>query len=48
MKAPEVVDPWTPGSYIALKALLSARLCSAVWGIINDCDETYNYWEPVS
>lgn len=37
---------WAPGVYTALKALLSARLCSAVWCIISDCDETYNYWEP--
>lgn len=42
-----VVDVWTPGPYTALKALLSARLCAAIWGLINDCDETYNYWEPV-
>ncbi|XP_071527960.1 alpha-1,2-mannosyltransferase ALG9 [Panulirus ornatus] len=41
-----VVEPWTPGSYTALKALLSARLCAAIWALINDCDETYNYWEP--
>ncbi|XP_047486445.1 alpha-1,2-mannosyltransferase ALG9-like [Penaeus chinensis] len=41
-----VVEPWTPGAYTALKALLSARLCAAIWALINDCDETYNYWEP--
>ncbi|KAK3864709.1 hypothetical protein Pcinc_029623 [Petrolisthes cinctipes] len=41
-----VVDAWTPGPYTALKALLSARLCAAIWGLISDCDETYNYWEP--
>ncbi|XP_076034373.1 alpha-1,2-mannosyltransferase ALG9-like isoform X2 [Oratosquilla oratoria] len=41
-----IVDPWTPSSYTALKALLSARLCSAIWGLVGDCDETYNYWEP--
>ena len=43
-----LIEPWTPGAYTALKALLSARLCSAIWGLVNDCDETYNYWEPVS
>lgn len=32
----------------AFKLLLSARFCSAVWCHITDCDETYNYWEPVS
>ncbi|KAK8730809.1 hypothetical protein OTU49_007944 [Cherax quadricarinatus] len=41
-----IVEPWTPSSYTALKALLSARLCAAIWALINDCDETYNYWEP--
>ncbi|KAF2359705.1 GPI mannosyltransferase [Trinorchestia longiramus] len=38
---------WCPGTATALKALLSARLCAAVWGIITDCDETFNYWEPM-
>ena len=26
---------------------MSARLCAAAWNIVGDCDETYNYWEPV-
>ncbi|XP_020288827.1 alpha-1,2-mannosyltransferase ALG9 isoform X2 [Pseudomyrmex gracilis] len=30
----------------AYKLLLFARLCSAMWCHITDCDETYNYWEP--
>ncbi|XP_027201024.2 alpha-1,2-mannosyltransferase ALG9-like [Dermatophagoides pteronyssinus] len=25
---------------------LMARLCSSLWNNINDCDETFNYWEP--
>lgn len=41
-------SPWTPKGYTAFKILLSARLCAAVWNIVGDCDETYNYWEPVS
>uniref|UniRef100_T1JLB9 Mannosyltransferase n=1 Tax=Strigamia maritima TaxID=126957 RepID=T1JLB9_STRMM len=40
------IDPWAPSAHSALKALLSARLCAAVWNNISDCDETYNYWEP--
>ena len=40
-------DIWTPNIQTAFKALTSARLCAAVWNNINDCDETYNYWEPV-
>nr|XP_022339393.1 alpha-1,2-mannosyltransferase ALG9-like [Crassostrea virginica] len=39
--------PWTPKGYTAFKILLSARLCAAVWNIVGDCDETYNYWEPM-
>jgi len=40
-------DSWAPSGYTAWKLLLSARLCSAVWSGISDCDETYNYWEPM-
>lgn len=36
-----------PGVDTAFKLLLSARFCSAIWSHITDCDETYNYWEPV-
>ncbi|RWS25369.1 alpha-1:2-mannosyltransferase ALG9-like protein [Leptotrombidium deliense] len=38
--------PWSPQAATAFKALLSARLCAAVWSNISDCDETFNYWEP--
>jgi len=27
--------------------LLSVRLCAAIWSHITDCDETFNYWEPL-
>lgn len=37
----------TPAVDIAFKAFLSARFCSAVWSFITDCDETFNYWEPL-
>ena len=33
-------------SWTAFKFLISARICSALWSIISDCDETFNYWEP--
>jgi alpha-1,2-mannosyltransferase len=36
-----------PSNDTAFKALLSARFCAAVWSHITDCDETYNFWEPV-
>ncbi|XP_064638611.1 alpha-1,2-mannosyltransferase ALG9-like [Lineus longissimus] len=35
-----------PSGYTAFKALMSARLCAAIWSNLSDCDETYNYWEP--
>ncbi|KAI0207456.1 Alpha-1,2-mannosyltransferase ALG9 [Lamellibrachia satsuma] len=44
---PVVSMPWAPTTSTALKALLSARLCAAIWSNISDCDETYNYWEPM-
>lgn len=37
-----------PRADIAFKILLTARFCSAIWSNISDCDETYNFWEPVS
>ncbi|XP_046447419.1 alpha-1,2-mannosyltransferase ALG9-like [Daphnia pulex] len=40
-------DDWSPNVQTVFKALASARLCAAVWNNITDCDETYNYWEPL-
>lgn len=37
----------TPDAGVVLKVLLSARLCAAFWSHVTDCDETYNYWEPL-
>ncbi|KAI8148525.1 Alg9-like mannosyltransferase family-domain-containing protein [Fennellomyces sp. T-0311] len=31
----------------ALRILLIARITSALFGVIQDCDEVYNYWEPL-
>eukprot|EP00050_Salpingoeca_kvevrii_P003186 m.217243 g.217243 ORF g.217243 m.217243 type:complete len:507 (-) comp10785_c1_seq26:958-2478(-) len=28
-------------------SLLAARLAAALWSPISDCDETFNYWEPL-
>ncbi|XP_005091450.1 alpha-1,2-mannosyltransferase ALG9 [Aplysia californica] len=39
-------DVWTPTVGTAFKLLMSARLCAALWSVVSDCDETYNYWEP--
>lgn len=42
-------DPhWSPSPYSAFKLLISARFAAALWSTISDCDETFNYWEPVS
>ncbi|CAG5130362.1 unnamed protein product [Candidula unifasciata] len=39
-------DSWTPTPGTAFKLLMSARLCAALWSVVSDCDETFNYWEP--
>lgn len=39
---------WAPEGSTAFKCLLSARFCAALLSNISDCDETFNYWEPVS
>ena len=37
---------YAPVKSLAFKLLLICRFCSAMMANINDCDETYNYWEP--
>ena len=39
---------WSPPPTAAFKYLLAVRMCSVFFMHISDCDETYNYWEPVS
>ena len=46
-KSEKVNKTWAPGGYVAFRLLLAARMCAALWSNISDCDETYNYWEPV-
>ncbi|KAL3098187.1 hypothetical protein niasHS_002023 [Heterodera schachtii] len=38
---------WTMSRSAALKILLSVRLSASLWSIISDCDEVFNYWEPL-
>uniref|UniRef100_A0A4W6D5I1 Mannosyltransferase n=1 Tax=Lates calcarifer TaxID=8187 RepID=A0A4W6D5I1_LATCA len=38
---------WAPEGSTAFKCLLSARFCAALLSNISDCDETFNYWEPM-
>ena len=40
------VDPPMSSSFL-LKMLASIRIASAFYSVINDCDEIYNYWEPL-
>ncbi|EDX14372.1 alpha-1,2-mannosyltransferase ALG9 [Drosophila simulans] len=40
-------NPIMPSVQTAFKTFVSARLCSAIWAYIADCDETFNYWEPL-
>ena len=39
---------WHPKPSVVFNVLLSARITSAFLSNISDCDETFNYWEPVS
>uniref|UniRef100_A0A0K0FA21 Mannosyltransferase n=1 Tax=Strongyloides venezuelensis TaxID=75913 RepID=A0A0K0FA21_STRVS len=36
-----------PGCNSVLKIIISLRISSAFYGLIMDCDEVYNYWEPL-
>lgn len=40
-------DKAIPQVDTAFKTFISARFCSAIWAYISDCDETFNYWEPL-
>ena len=40
-------EPWCPSMKLSLKLFLTVRLSAAVWSTVADCDETYNYWEPM-
>ncbi|KAK4053366.1 mannosyltransferase [Microbotryomycetes sp. JL221] len=38
---------WSPSLVLAARILIVARWYSAMCSIITDCDEVYNYWEPL-
>ncbi|RMZ53697.1 hypothetical protein APUTEX25_003231 [Auxenochlorella protothecoides] len=44
---PSRVPPGHGPGQLAFLALLAARLASACLNLIHDCDEVYNYWEPL-
>ena len=39
---------WCPRASVVFNVLLSARITSTFVSNISDCDEVFNYWEPVS
>ncbi|UZJ55365.1 hypothetical protein CBS101457_004685 [Exobasidium rhododendri] len=39
--------PFVPGFTAAFRLLLLVRVFSAMYSGISDCDETFNYWEPL-
>ncbi|BGP14638.1 hypothetical protein JCM10213_001651 [Rhodosporidiobolus nylandii] len=38
---------WNPSLLTAFRLLLLIRFCAAMYTTISDCDEVYNYWEPL-
>jgi hypothetical protein len=36
-----------PGVWLIFACLLAPRLLSAASNIVHDCDEVFNYWEPL-
>lgn len=43
----KIIVSWQAEHIIVISLLLLVRLAAATWGIVNDCDEVYNYWEPL-
>ncbi|KIY49266.1 glycosyltransferase family 22 protein [Fistulina hepatica ATCC 64428] len=39
--------PWAPSMSFAIRILLLARFMSAMYSSIDDCDEVFNFWEPL-
>ncbi|KAK7465430.1 mannosyltransferase [Stygiomarasmius scandens] len=39
--------PWTPSFGFALRMLLLIRVTAAMYSNIDDCDEVFNFWEPL-
>ncbi|CAL5219251.1 g1047 [Coccomyxa viridis] len=46
-KKSRVLDRRKPGTVFIFLCLLLPRILSALYNIIHDCDEVYNYWEPL-
>ncbi|KAJ7070724.1 glycosyltransferase family 22 protein [Mycena amicta] len=39
--------PWNPSFSLAVRILLLVRFAGAMYSNIDDCDEVYNFWEPL-
>ncbi|KAJ3808814.1 glycosyltransferase family 22 protein [Lentinula lateritia] len=39
--------PWSPSFAFALRMILLVRVSGAMYSNIDDCDEVYNFWEPL-
>lgn len=39
--------PWTPSLSLAFRMILLLRFSAAMYSNIQDCDEVYNFWEPL-
>ncbi|KAJ3750781.1 glycosyltransferase family 22 protein [Lentinula detonsa] len=39
--------PWSPSFAFALRMILIVRISGAMYSNIDDCDEVYNFWEPL-
>ncbi|KAJ7597477.1 glycosyltransferase family 22 protein [Mycena floridula] len=39
--------PWSPSFSLALRLLLIIRVSGAMYSNIDDCDEVFNFWEPL-
>ncbi|PIC45792.1 hypothetical protein B9Z55_005696 [Caenorhabditis nigoni] len=43
----EPIIRWQPSMGAVIKLLLSIRISGALWSVIRDTDETYNFWEAL-
>lgn len=39
--------PWTPSYSLAVRILFLVRVAGAMYSNISDCDEVFNFWEPL-
>lgn len=46
-KPNRTTEVWVPEASTAFKFFMSANIAAALLSNISDCDETYNYWEPM-